>query len=357
MPDLRHQGDARNLRPIAGAPTSASVRSVRDVLLVLPNHNAAHDDFEAHPPVGSPAFDLGGGLRLEHLDSDLADLVMNACTPRGHYWFGVRQFGSLFAFVREIPDPETARWEWTWDTDNEIWFAIVLSRLVRDNGYSTEFAARVVEHEDGEYQVIPVNAPASVATFRLKPAERDWLTVEEAGELRDLVQALRDRGWELPERVIRAVNRAEDAVISRYLQQQVIMIGVGLEALVNTDRQKANRQFKIRVSALSELVGGGVMTRSQAAKLYDARSEAAHDDQVRVFSPRVGQGAGGVEAPMGGDPAGVQLLQDGLRILRGTIRKSIVEPAFARVFTDGASIDAYFQAVDEADGAAEPALE
>jgi hypothetical protein len=33
----------------------------------------------------------------------------------------------------------------------------VLSRLVRDNAHSLEFAARIVDHDDGMQQVIPVN--------------------------------------------------------------------------------------------------------------------------------------------------------------------------------------------------------
>jgi hypothetical protein len=49
-----------------------------------------------------------------------------------------------------------------------IWFAMVLSRLIRDNGHSFAFIARIVDHEDGMQQVIPVNAPDYIPTYRAR---------------------------------------------------------------------------------------------------------------------------------------------------------------------------------------------
>jgi len=37
--------------------------------------------------------ELGRGLSLAPVDHDEAEMVFNACTPRGHYFFPVRQFG------------------------------------------------------------------------------------------------------------------------------------------------------------------------------------------------------------------------------------------------------------------------
>jgi len=49
-----------------------------------------------------------------------------------------------------------------------------------------EYAARIVDHEDGLQQVIPVYTPGFVATYRLR-RDRDWLTAAEAEELRQLL--------------------------------------------------------------------------------------------------------------------------------------------------------------------------
>jgi hypothetical protein len=91
-------------------------------------------------------------LTLAAHDQDEAELVMNACTPRGHYFFAVRQFGGLYAFVLEVDAPVYEQHPFAWDVDGVIITALQLSRLVRDNGYSPEFAARIVEHEDGRKQ-------------------------------------------------------------------------------------------------------------------------------------------------------------------------------------------------------------
>lgn len=311
---------------------------VRDVL-VVPTSEAGAAEWDDHPPVGDEPFDLGSGLTLERLDEDLAEQVMDACSQRGLNWeLPTRQFRHRYAFVWRPPDQAAAAGRNRWDDETEIWRAVLMSRLVVDNGYGTEYAARVVEREDAPLQIVPVFAPSSVATHRLYPEQRDWLTVTEAEQLRELVEALRARAEQLPPRVIRALNRAEDAVTSRYWQQQVVQVGIGLEALVTTDRDRTTRDFKVRVAALSRVVGGEALSVTKAAQLYEARSDAAHGGDVRLFSPRDTSAAG----VAGGDPPGVALVSAGLRILRATIRSAILDPDFASVFVDEASIEARF---------------
>jgi hypothetical protein len=52
---------------------------------------------------------------LTELGHDEAELVMNACTPRGHYFFAVRQFGSLYAFVLDVDQAVYEEHDFTWD--------------------------------------------------------------------------------------------------------------------------------------------------------------------------------------------------------------------------------------------------
>jgi hypothetical protein len=59
------------------------------------------------------------------------------------------------------------------------------SNDVHDNGHSLAWAARIVDHEDAMQQVVPVDAPGYVATYRFR-CDRDWLTAAEARELRQL---------------------------------------------------------------------------------------------------------------------------------------------------------------------------
>lgn len=70
-----------------------------------------------------------------------------------------------------------------WDADGVIITALQLSRVVRDNGYSPEFAARIVEREDGQKQVIsqgqhyfsflPTYRSATIATGSPSPKRRE----------------------------------------------------------------------------------------------------------------------------------------------------------------------------------------
>jgi hypothetical protein len=159
MYEPRDPGDAKSLPLfIPRAPTGASVAAIRDVLVVPTTVVEGDYPGEDEQPAGDPAVEIADGLTLERLPREDSELVMNACTARGHYFLGVRQFGERYTFVRQV-DPAVYESEQSfgWDDGNMIWFAMVLSRLIRDNGHSFEFAGRIVDHDDGMQQVIPVN--------------------------------------------------------------------------------------------------------------------------------------------------------------------------------------------------------
>lgn len=90
-----------------GFPTSAPGERVRDVLLcpTMVTDDISTEEFTYHPPIASPTglwlqdeatkpVDFGRGVRIDRLSEEDAQLVMNACTPRGHYFAPVRQLGS-----------------------------------------------------------------------------------------------------------------------------------------------------------------------------------------------------------------------------------------------------------------------
>jgi hypothetical protein len=127
-----HHGDAADLPFMGGAPTDAPVERVRDVLLVPTSQ--AEGDYGTHPPAGAPPVDLRRDLVLTQFDQDEADLIMNACMPRGHYFIAIRQYMCLYAFVRTLDAAVAAGPNaYAWDEDNAIFIAMLLSRLVRDN--------------------------------------------------------------------------------------------------------------------------------------------------------------------------------------------------------------------------------
>lgn len=322
---------------------------IRDVLVIPTTHVEGDYVRDDEQPAGEPSLALADDLTIENLPVEDSGLVMNACTQRGHYFLGVRQFGARYTFVRNV-DPavyEAARFGW--DDGNLIFYATVLSRLIRDNGHSLEYAARVVDHEDGAQQVIPVTAPGFVATYRLR-RDRDWLTSNEATELRQLLADHMPIKDTLPWKVIHALNLSEDAVHLRILQRALLLISTALEGLIQSDGYRVSKQFRERLPQLAAEVGVEGIDEQFARDLYQARSEAAHGAPVSMFhvvpEPEQPPPDEEPEQPHG-DPeppeaaidvaAPLALAQD---LLRATTRKAIQDPTFRQIFDSAQTVAA-----------------
>jgi hypothetical protein len=82
----------------------------------------------------------------------------------------------------------------------------ILSRLVRDNGYSTEYAVRLIDYEDGQRCVVYVPYREDKVIYRLRRG-REWLDAAEGRELAALLAAYWDCREDLPPRVREAMWR------------------------------------------------------------------------------------------------------------------------------------------------------
>jgi hypothetical protein len=335
-PDELQAANAAELDWVGRAPTAAPASRVRDVLLIPTS--TAEGDWDAHPPVGSPPVDLGRGLNMTELDHDEAELVMNACTPRGHYFFAVRQFGGLYAFVLDVDLDIYEQHHFNWDVDGAIITALQLSRVLRDNGHSPEFAARIVEHEDGQKQVIPQGQHyfSFLPTFRLRD-DRDWLTAAEAQELRSLLDAYWTNMNTLPRQLARAISLSEGAVHQSTLERALVTLFMGLEALLNTGKHQVTKQITKRMPLLADDVGVAGVSRTFARAMYADRSSPAHGQELALPpASRTGQATRTSDI----DPnylAKVARVQD---LLRTATRRGIEDPAFAATFADVSSIRA-----------------
>lgn len=336
-PDELRLASAANLGWVGRAPTATAVTRVRDVLLIPTG--TAEGDWQAHPPVDAPGVDLGRDLWLTRLDHDEAELVMNAGTPRGHHFFAVRQFGGLYAFVLEVDQAAYQEHHFNWDDDGVIITALQLSRLIRDNGYTPEYAARIVEHEDGQKQVIPQGQHyfSFLSTFRLR-FDRDWLTDAEAEELRALLDGYWANMNTLPPQLARAISLSEGVVHQSTLERALVMLFMGLEALLNTGKHQVTKQITTRMPLLAAEVGVVGVTKTFARKMYGDRSSPAHGQELVVLPSAATTGQALRTSDL--DPtylARVARVQD---LLRAATRKSIEDPAFAGTFASSASIRA-----------------
>jgi hypothetical protein len=324
----------------ASPPGHSDVTRVRDVLVCVndPNVEIPDEEFEAHPPIAF--FDLNGeltepvelerGVRIDRLPHEESELVMHACTQRGHYFVPVRQFNQVYTFVRDVDthseEARAFRWD---DSEGTLYDALSLSRLVRDNGYSTQYAGRITDYEDGEQRVMYRQASESDFVYRLR-RDREWLDRAEGAELRNLLAAY----WAatLPPRVRRAMWRMEWASWLRWADLIIPVLVSGLECLLKTEKHPATRQFKIRVSMLADAVGVEGVDRDLCDRMYNARSDWVHGSPVELFSRE----GGGPETDEQREVLSeVARLQD---TLRGAVRLCIEDEACRKVFADDDAI-------------------
>jgi hypothetical protein len=331
-----------------GFPTSEPVARVRDVI-VCPTFetDTSTDEFGAHPPIGSPSLlglrpdasepvDVGRGVILDRLSDEDAELVMSACSPRGHYFAPVRQFGQRFSVIRDVPLDQWQQRPFQWDPEGVLSDVLIMTRIVRDNGYSLQFAARIADFEDGEQTVAYTLAGAGKFGYRLR-RDRDWLDPDEGVELRRLLTAFWAIGDGMPDRVRRAIWRTEYASWLPWADLALPVLVGGLESMLKTDRYGATGQFTKRVPALAQELGSDGITGEFCERLYDARSEWVHGTHVRLFS--TGQKTQAAEeAPEGPDDAqqwaavaDIARIQD---VLRSAVRRCIEDDGFRAIFED-----------------------
>ena len=149
-----------------------------------------------------------------------------------------------------------------------------LSRLIRDNGTSTEHAAQLQINADGSERIVPFDGFESHVVYRLYPDRPGWLDTEEALQLRALVDAF----WsvpELPRRVGRALRQTEEITGARYLQNAIPLVVGGFESLLKIGRQHLSAQFSQRVPAIAAEVGID-LTVAECEDVYDDRSSLVH---------------------------------------------------------------------------------
>jgi hypothetical protein len=225
--------------------------------------------------------DLCEGVRIERVDTALAERLFDASALRGEDWHPTRQFYAVHAYARDVwsEDMGNSVQELShWDHERRLWPVVQLSRLIRDNSVSTEHAVRRLIRADGTERLIPFDGFDSHAVYRLYPDRPGWLDAGEAGELRALCAAY----WSpspLPLRVRRALRRVDSITTARYLEDAMPLVVAAFESLVKTIRDFARAQFCQRVPALAAEVGVE-LSGEECGEVYDDRSALVHGGEV-----------------------------------------------------------------------------
>jgi|SRR5215204_4752407 len=332
----------------ASPPGYSEITRIRDFLLVIPGSSTDQGDrddlvllptwegepWERHGWTQPEPIDLGRGLTLERADSDLAETILNACSPRGHYFVPVRQFGPMYSLVLEVDADDLERHHWGWDTREVIQNAVAISRLVLDNGYSTEYGARVFDYANGEQQISPALSRRPAYRVRMT---REWLTHDEASELKRLLSLFWVARDALPDRVAHALWQGEYASSVPWLDIIAPLLVIAFEGLINTSRQLVTRQFQERVPALTSEVGAP-LSPSLCGKMYDARSRWVHGNRVPLYRRPEGK-ADGWQGPTDAEQqAAVERIATTQDSLRAVVRRCIEDEEFRAIFASETSI-------------------
>lgn len=328
--------DIADLGGIEVPEEPASELQIRDVIVCATGGDTVPlEEFRAHPPVGMaprrlfenvvPEVDLGNGIKLTSFDD--SEEIFDACGPAGPNFNPARQFGQRYSFVRERPYAEVEGSLFGFDEDAKLQHALCLSRLIRDNGFSYEYAARVIDGDAGKRTICPFGATEGTAIYRLLPG-REWLNGDEAQVLAGLLKKF--NAVTLPRRVQEALWRSEFATHMARIDMMIFAIVSGLEALTKVGYGRSTRQFKRRTPKLAEDLGIDGIDAAICGRMYDARSGWAHGTQV-LF------GLG--DSPTDEEELRVKEEVAAFRdLLRAGIRGAIEQEGFRAIFEDDAAI-------------------
>ena len=216
---------------------------------------------------------------LGDMDREEPDLIVHACSQRGHFYYPRESEGIRYVLWLDVTEDaldEAGIVSSSWEDGNVIVTAVALSRWIHDNATGTELAARLVDYETGARQVRPLMLFESSHAYRLPLVERDWLDADDAA-----ARALLDSYWErrnrLPERLSRAIGRGELAAWSRWPDQTLPLVVAGFESLIATRIGQLTANFMRRLPLLAQMVGiagvnQGLAQRGQGGPVRSGRS-------------------------------------------------------------------------------------
>jgi hypothetical protein len=202
-----------------------------------------------------------------------------------------------------------------WDTTQAVTEAVFPSRFVLDNGYSLEYAGRVIDRSDGHGRICPLTGHEARLAYRARKS-RFWFTDAEAIELRTFLDQYRAAEGALPHRVKKSDlpgggKRAVALPVRRDRAHTT-----GLEALLNTDEDvQITAQFVKRSKQLADELGIDGTSHTYWTWIYNARSRVVHGAEVELVAPE-GWYEGDEEPPA--DVKKIAMAQD---VLRAAVRR------------------------------------
>jgi histidyl-tRNA synthetase len=260
-------------------------------------------------------FQLDQDLWVGKLEGDLGKRVIKACSAPGEWEHRppVDQFAQLYAFGRDWKETE----DLNWDKDNRLYTCIALSRIVQPTTISLAYAARLRSLENEIKDIIPPDFKGHAsAAYLPKERSRDWLTIEDLEDLRKLYSLL---DWKLlPPRIQRTIFMHEEAAGDQWMDLRWSKLCTALDTLVHIkdDYETFERQFIHRGNKLAEILNVAAEPR----------------DFEQILRIRFGLNVGEPFPDIKGED--LRLYNILTSVIRGTVRKAILDKDFADVLTN-----------------------
>jgi hypothetical protein len=293
----------------------------------MPTHDLVIQEnyglFNFNNPIRPPErFDIADDLFIGKIDSRTAKIVLDFGDPKGYKIDAPhRQGGYFYAFVRIVREPASMH---RWDTDQRLQTAIALSRLVKPTSISFRNAGRVRYNNDGTVKHAYPAWLRGVDPDPWLPEDstkyRDWLIESEMDEVKALFESM--AACTLPVRVSRAFFYNEYAARTYYGEVRWVLVCTALESLLNTDPYHSGAQFRERVPLVASNANIP-FTEDEARKAWSMRSHLSHGGATGRLTPPEEEVYKKLEI-----------------VLRGVLKKAILDSDFASTFADDSRIRA-----------------
>jgi hypothetical protein len=270
-------------------------------------------------------FALSDDIWIERLEEQLAKNVQKACEPPHYNISGVEHDRHLYAFVQQVPDVETRKYEGL----ETLHGVLALSRLIQPTSIGDRYCAKVFHYGLPDSSIYSIQYRGISPDVFLSTKQRDWLSVEDAETLRGLMPWLsKDKAMHY--RVHRAYWYHEYVMRSSVLDIRFPLVATGLEALINSDKGDNKKQFCTRVPQLATACGVS-LAEAEVEKAWKLRSKLVHAEAFLY----------GLDTILPGSEHN-DLYEKLEAVLRATVLRSLLDESFGNRFRDKDAVDAHW---------------
>jgi hypothetical protein len=235
------------------------------------------------------AVTLYDDLELIPLTQSSATPILHACDPPGINFSPVDLRRPLYALQRHAPPRDPL---YGWDSDERLQLCVTLSRLVRPTSMSFDFTARIIGSlVGGRHEIIPGPVRGFGSEAFVASPERDWLSPQDVVDLQALLTDFFAKPFQRSSRLSQAFWYFEYAARSPLIDIRLPLVVTALEALLNTDPDRATAHFVHRVPLLAALLRLPPISKNDSRRMWALRSKLVHgaklgglgDEEFRLY--------------------------------------------------------------------------